>query len=161
MFLEISLSTNNKQKHINWNYFNSLPLDHISQCISLSSNTKDWLRRMSLILIWVLSNANYLVITVTSVPSPLFHSAFLFLPHHVHWPAQLCTMCVRCDWKRGSVRILKINRTVSGSLLYAQSTWDANLKNVGSNQRPYAPVFSLPPPLLPSSLLGKEVTWFV
>ena len=123
------------------------------------SSTKDW---GECLLSW----SGFLAMPTTSqqkTDRPLSPAAFFtelssFFPHHVHGPAQLCTTCVQCNWKRGSVRILKINRTVSGSLLYAQSTWDPNLKNVGSSQRPNAPVFSLPPPLLPSSLWGKEVT---
>lgn len=78
MFLEISLSRNNKQKHVNWNYFNSLALDHSSQRISLQHQG---LGRMSLILVGVLSHANYFSAKdwSASVPSCLLHRAFLFL----------------------------------------------------------------------------------
>ena len=34
MFLEISLSRNNKQKHINWNYFNYTPIPRTEENVS-------------------------------------------------------------------------------------------------------------------------------
>ena len=118
---------------------------------------------------WALSDTNYSSASessakdsLASAPSPLFHRTFIFLSTS----GQLtCTMCVQCDWKHASARILKMNtdRTVLGSLPCAASTLDANVENVGSNERPRTPVSSLPPPFPPSSLLGEgsNLIWLI
>lgn len=115
---------------------------HSSQRISLQHQG---LGRMSPILVRVLSHANYfsakrLIGLCPQLPSS---QSFPLLSPSRHGPATIVHKRVSSATRRGSVRILKINRTVSGSLLYAQSAWDPNLKNVGSSQRPSAPVFSL------------------